>query len=46
VRRIFGPNREEVAGGWRMLHDEFIKPEAKRTCGRCRHRWKDNEDVD
>jgi hypothetical protein len=24
LRRIFGPNREEVAGGWRRLH--------KRTC--------------
>jgi len=29
VRRIFGPNREEVAGGWRMLHDEFIKPDER-----------------
>jgi hypothetical protein len=22
VRRIFGPEREEVAGGWRRLHNE------------------------
>jgi hypothetical protein len=24
LRRIFGPNREEVAGGWRRLHSEGI----------------------
>jgi len=24
LRRIFGPKREEVAGGWRRLHDEEI----------------------
>jgi PAS domain-containing protein len=22
LRRIFGPKREEVAGGWRRLHNE------------------------
>jgi hypothetical protein len=22
--RIFGPNREEVTGGWRRLHDEEL----------------------
>jgi hypothetical protein len=22
LRRIFGPEREEVAGGWRRLHNE------------------------
>jgi hypothetical protein len=22
--RIFGPEREEVAGGWRRLHDEEL----------------------
>jgi hypothetical protein len=22
LRRIFGPKREEVAGGWRSLHNE------------------------
>jgi len=22
--RIFGPNREEVAGGWRRLHHEVL----------------------
>jgi hypothetical protein len=24
VRRIFGPKREEVAGGWRTLHNEEL----------------------
>jgi hypothetical protein len=22
LRRIFGPNRDEVTGGWRKLHEE------------------------
>jgi hypothetical protein len=24
VRRIFGPKKEEVAGGWRRLHNEEL----------------------
>jgi hypothetical protein len=24
LRRIFGPRREEVAGGWRRLHNEAL----------------------
>jgi hypothetical protein len=24
LRRIFGPNRDEVTGGWRKVHDEEI----------------------
>jgi hypothetical protein len=24
LRRIFGPQREEVAGGWRSLHNEEL----------------------
>jgi len=24
LRRIFGPKREEVAGGWRSLHNEEL----------------------
>jgi hypothetical protein len=24
LRRIFGPNREEVAGGWKRLHNEEL----------------------
>jgi hypothetical protein len=23
LRRIFGPNKEEVAGGWRRWHEDF-----------------------
>jgi hypothetical protein len=25
LRRIFGPKREEVAGGWRRLHSEELR---------------------
>jgi hypothetical protein len=25
LRRIFGPKREEVAGGWRRLHNEELR---------------------
>jgi hypothetical protein len=25
LRRIFGPKREEVAGGWRRLHREELR---------------------
>jgi hypothetical protein len=24
LRRIFGPERDEVTGGWRKLHDEEL----------------------
>jgi hypothetical protein len=24
LRRIFGPKRDEVAGGWRKLHDQEL----------------------
>jgi hypothetical protein len=24
LRRIFGPKREEVTGGWRILHNEEL----------------------
>jgi hypothetical protein len=24
LRRIFGPKREEVTGGWRKVHDEKL----------------------
>jgi hypothetical protein len=24
LRKIFGPKREEVAGGWRRLHNEVL----------------------
>jgi hypothetical protein len=25
LRRIFGPKRDDVAGGWRRLHDEELR---------------------
>jgi hypothetical protein len=25
LRRIFGPKRDEVIGGWRELHDEKLR---------------------
>jgi hypothetical protein len=25
LKRIFGPKREEVAGGWRILHNEELR---------------------
>jgi len=25
LRRIFGPQKEEVAGGWRRLHNEELR---------------------
>jgi hypothetical protein len=25
LRRIFGPRREEVVGGWRRLHNEELR---------------------
>jgi hypothetical protein len=25
MRRIFGPKKEEVAGGWRRLHNEELR---------------------
>jgi hypothetical protein len=29
LRRIFGPKRDEVTGGWRKLHDEKLHKEAQ-----------------
>jgi hypothetical protein len=26
LRRVFGPEREEVAGGWRSLHNLYTSP--------------------
>jgi hypothetical protein len=43
-RRIFGPEREEVAGGWRKLHNEelhnlYISPNTVRVMKSMRMRW-------
>jgi hypothetical protein len=33
LRRMFGPKRDEVAGGWRKLHNEELRNEEKRKLG-------------
>jgi hypothetical protein len=38
LRRIFGPKRDEVPGGW--------GPEGRRPLGRPRRRWEDNIKMD
>jgi hypothetical protein len=44
LRRIFGPKREEVTGGWRKLHDEelhglYSSPSIIRAIKARRMRW-------
>jgi hypothetical protein len=44
LRRMFGPNREEVAGGWRRLHNEelhnlYDSPNVIRVIKSSRIRW-------
>jgi hypothetical protein len=44
LRRIFGPKREEVAGGWRRPHNEefhnlYISPNIIRVIKSRRMRW-------
>jgi hypothetical protein len=46
LRRIFGPKRDEVTGGWRKLHDEgfhnlYTSPNIIRLikCRRIRWTW-------
>jgi hypothetical protein len=44
LRKIFGPKREEVAEGWRKLHDEefhrtYISPNIIRVIKLRRMRW-------
>jgi hypothetical protein len=44
LRRIFGPETEEVAGGWRRLHNEelhnlYATPNVIRVMGSRRMRW-------
>jgi hypothetical protein len=44
LRRIFGPKREEVAGGWRRLHNEelhnlYTSPNIIRMIKSRRIRW-------
>jgi hypothetical protein len=47
LRRIFGPKREEVAGGWRRLHNEelhnlYASPDIIRMIKSRRMRWAEN----
>jgi hypothetical protein len=44
LRRIFGPRRDEVTGGWRKLHNEelhnlFSSPSINRIIKCRRMRW-------
>jgi len=44
LRRIFGPKREEVTGGWRILHNEelhnlYASPNIVRVIKWRRMRW-------
>jgi hypothetical protein len=44
LRRIFGPEREEVEGGWRRLHNEelhnlYTSPNVIRVIKSGRMRW-------
>jgi hypothetical protein len=44
LRRIFGPKREEVVGGWRRLHNEelhnlYTSPSIIRVIKSRRMRW-------
>jgi hypothetical protein len=44
LRRIFGPTRDEVTGGWRKLHNEelhnlYCSPSIIRTIKSRRMRW-------
>jgi hypothetical protein len=44
LRRIFGPKRDEVTGGWRKLHNEelhglYSSPNIIRTIKLRRMRW-------
>jgi hypothetical protein len=44
LRRIFGPKRDEVTGGWRKLHKEelhnlYFSPNIIRTIKSRRMRW-------
>jgi hypothetical protein len=47
LRRIFGPKRDEVTGGWRKLHNEelhnFYSPPNIRMIKSRRVRWAGNE---
>jgi hypothetical protein len=39
LRRIFGPNRDEVTGEWRKLHDLYFSPNIVRVIKSITMRW-------
>jgi hypothetical protein len=39
LRRIFGPKRDEVTGGWRKLHGSYSSPSIVRVIKARRMRW-------
>jgi hypothetical protein len=39
LRRIFGPKRDEVTGGWRKLHNLYSSPSIIRVIKSGRMRW-------
>jgi hypothetical protein len=44
LRRIFGPKRDEIIGGWRILHNEELRnlhssPKIIRMVKKRRMRW-------
>jgi hypothetical protein len=44
LRRIFGPKRDEMTGGWRKLHNEelqnlYSSPKTNRTMMSSRIKW-------
>jgi hypothetical protein len=39
LRRIFGPKRDEVTGGWRKLHNLYSSPSIIRMIKSWRIRW-------
>jgi hypothetical protein len=50
LRRIFGSKREDVAGGWRRLHNEelhdlYALPNVwvDEVCGTCTTHWRDEK---
>jgi hypothetical protein len=47
LRRIFGPKRDEVTGGWRKLHNEELHGlYSSPSIVRPRRRWEDNIKMD
>jgi hypothetical protein len=39
LRRLFGPKRDEVTGGWRKLHNLYCSPSIIRMVKSRRMRW-------